>query len=316
MRFLLAVDSGGTKCEALLADESGRVLGAGRRDHRHKPGERHAGGRGRAEGTVVETVAEALAGASRVEELHVAGRRPADETVLRDRAERVEYHTVREQDGPMALAGAREGLLVLAGTGAFAYGRARNGGELLLDALGPLLGDHGGAHQIGLAAVRAAGRANWHERFATALGRSVPEACKAMGGDPPGFSLVEYMLEPRDRSEIASLAKLVNVEAERGDVIARRILLDAADDLAETARCVVDRLDMAQEELPLVGAGSVAVKSQIYWNRLCKRVREFAPCLRATVVRPPQVMGLVLAMASELGLAGPEFRANLSGGAS
>ena len=315
MPFLLAVDSGGTKCEVVLTDESGHVLGSGRRDQCHRPGERHAGGRGRADGTVLEAVAEALADAPRMDELHWAGRRLSPGLPHSMAAGKVEYHAVREPDGPMALAGAGAGVLLLAGTGAFAYGRAQDGRELLLDALGPLYGDHGGAYQIGLAAIRAAGRSNWHPRFSTVLGECVPDACRALAGKPVGFNMVGYMLEPRDRSEIASLAKLVNDAAERGDAIARDVLMSAAADGAETVRCVVDRLELSEEELPLVGAGGVAVNSSLYWETACARIAEFAPRLRPTVPRQPQVKGLVLAMASELGLASPEFRANLLGSA-
>jgi glucosamine kinase len=211
----------------------------------------------------------------------------------------------------LALVGAKAGIVVLAGTGAFAYGRARDGRELHLDGIGPLYGDHGGAYQIGLAAARAAGRAEWHERFATSLRETVVAACRALAGNPSDFDMTAYMLEPRDRSELASLAKLVNDDAVKGDRIARSIIVQAADDMVDTLRCVIDRLDMSDEVLPLVGTGGVAVHSHIYWERVTARILEFAPKLQPVLPDKPQVLGLILEMAEALGLNSEAFRDRL-----
>jgi N-acetylglucosamine kinase-like BadF-type ATPase len=213
----------------------------------------------------------------------------------------------------MALVGATSGLVLLAGTGAFVFGRSPTGEELLLDAIGPLYGDHGGAFQIGLAAVRASGRSDWHERFATSLGRVIPVACKDLAGEPNDFSMVHYMLEARDRSEIASLAKLVNCEAESGDRIAKAILVDAADDMIETVSCVVERLSLNGSTMPLIGSGGVAVHSDTYWNRVVERVSEFAPDLNPVRSIHQPALGLILAMAGELNLDSPSFREHLLG---
>ncbi|HTQ11064.1 MAG TPA: BadF/BadG/BcrA/BcrD ATPase family protein [Fimbriimonadaceae bacterium] len=310
MRYLLAIDSGGTKCEAVLADETGRVAGRGVCDLNHRPGERHPGGCGRAEETIAQAVTQALREAPTLDELHVAGRRP-EPGLLEAMAKRVVYHAIREQDAPMALAGATAGVVVLAGTGAFAYGRAPDGRELLLDALGPLYGDHGGAYQIGLAAVRAAGSASWHERYATSLAEVVSRACRELAGDPADFNMIAYMLDARDRSEIASLARLVNAQANADDRIAREILVAAADDIVETVRCVVERLDLAGDALPLIGTGGVATHSSIYWKRVVERVQGFAPAFHPVLTDRPQVYGLLLGIAAQLGSDSPDFRARL-----
>jgi N-acetylglucosamine kinase-like BadF-type ATPase len=125
--------------------------------------------------------------------------------------------------------------------------------------------------------------------------------------------MVEYMLEARDRSEIASLAKLVDDEATKGDCIANQILEDAADDIAETVRCVVESLRLAEEALPLIGTGSVTVRSSTYWSRTCERVAGFAPRFEPVLADRPPALGLVLGMASQLGLASQEFRQRLLG---
>ena len=102
------------------------------------------------------------------------------------------------------------------------------------------------------------------------------------------------MLGDRDRSEIASLARIVNEEASAGDRVAGEILCTAAAELAATAYDVVDNLGMTQEEYPLVGTGSIAVKSSIYWDHFCMLVREFAPNLQAVKSDLPAAVGVVL----------------------
>jgi len=311
MRCLLAVDSGGTKCEVILANGAGEVLGKGLRDLSHRPGERDERGLGRSEKLVTEALQEALIGAPPIDELHVAGRLLAPALWPFPHTPVIHYHAVREQDAPMALVGATAGVVVLAGTGAFVFGRSDDGRELLLDGIGPLYGDHGGAYQIGLAAVRAAGRSEWHDRYRTSLHQVILEACRTLAGNPTPFDMVGYMLESRDRSEIASLAKFVDREAEQGDAIAQSILIHAADDIVETVRCVVDRLAIADESLPLIGTGSVAVQSQIYWNRVSEQVQRFAPSFVAVQAKHPPALGMLLSMAVELGIDTDAFRRQL-----
>jgi N-acetylglucosamine kinase-like BadF-type ATPase len=313
MHYILAIDSGGSKCDAVLIREDGSVQGWGRCDISHPESGRGRGGSGRSEQTVALAVRRAVGNRLRCEELHVTGRYSFPAEALPD-AQRgqVAYHGTSEQGAALALVGEETGVVVLAGTGAFVCGRTRDGRELMLDALGPLLGDYGGAYHIGLLAVRAAARSHWHPRHQTSLAEVVRRACAEHAGNPPRFSLVEYMLGNRDRAEIASLAKLVDREANAGDRIAREILEEAAAAISETLYDVVDRLDIAREEYAMVGTGSVAVKSRIYWRHLCDRAEAFAPRLKPVVSDMPAVLGLALCAAREVeGIDLPAFRDTL-----
>jgi len=247
----------------------------------------------------------------KISELHVSGRFPADDSILPQLSTEIHVYGMREYDAILALSGSDAGIVALAGTGAFGFGRTRDGRDLLLDALGPLYGDHGSGFQIGLAACRAAGRAEWGAQYNTSLKWVVEKACEAMAGCPDNFVMTQFLADSRDRSEIASLAKLTNEEAEKGDGIARQILVSAADDMAETLQCVVERLDMACDEMPLIGAGGVAVHSRLYWSRLIDRVHEFAPTATPELADRPQVLGFALAAASKIGIATPSFRETL-----
>ncbi|MGC8667697.1 MAG: N-acetylglucosamine kinase [Chthonomonadales bacterium] len=313
MKGVLAIDAGGSKCDALLVTPAGEVIGWGRWSVRDAGSGRGTGGSGRSGATVRRAVQQALRQAKGLSDLHVVGygASPKDLAEFAGRAGGVQ--SVRECDAAMALAGIEAGVVALAGTGAFVYGRRPDGKEVHLDALGPLLGDYGSGYHIGLMAIRAAAKASWHPRHATSLEVPVLEACQAFSGQSEGFHLVAYMLGNPDRAEVASLAELVNAHAEAGDRHARSILETAADELAETLRDVVDLLNIASELLPLVGTGGVITGSHLYWEHFCLRCREFAPGLEPRLAPGPLVAGVALLGLKHLGKVDDLIRRRLLG---
>lgn len=301
MKCILAIDSGGTKCDALLVRNDGAAIGWGHCGFRDPESGRGRRGSGRSEESVTLAVKKAI-GDIQCDELHfISFGIQIPPALTESLAEsRVELHLIREYDAALALAGLEWGLVALAGTGAFAYGKTSDGRTLWLDGLGPMLGDYGSGYQIGHQAIRAAARSGWHPRHETSLAEVVPEACMANYAKPSRFSLVEYMLDTRDRAEIASLARLVDTEANKGDRISRQIIEEAAASMAETIRDLVDRLGIANEDYTLVGTGSVATRSRIYWDSLCGIVAEFAPRLKPVQAEAPLAAGMVLAVLPQL----------------
>jgi N-acetylglucosamine kinase-like BadF-type ATPase len=163
-----------------------------------------------------------------------------------------------------------------------------------LDGLGPLLGDHGGGYAIGLRALQATARANWHPRWHTAIASGVLAACRIRGQDTEREGLICYMAKPRDRSEIAGLARVVAAAAGQGDAVAMRIMREAAADLASTVSDLVDQLEIREEACPFVGTGGVIAGSDLYWEHLCAKVREFAPRFQFLRSDLPPVVGVAL----------------------
>lgn len=311
MILLLAVDSGGSKCEAICVDPGGNLVGRAHRDFRTVSGARFIGGLGRSERLVADTIRAALPDPLNAAELHVCGPLPNPLVPELRQVQSIAHHVVLEKDGPLALVDTRAGIVVLSGTGAFAYGRRHDGQEILFDGLGPLYGDYGSGFQIGLAGIRAAGRSSWGHRHETALTMPILEACRDQSGMGSEFNMMAYMADIRDRSEIASLARIVDRVADEGDSTAISIIRRAAADMAETVRCVVNHLDVAQADLPLIGTGSVATNSRRYWTELTECVLTFAPGLKPNLPKVPAVFGLGLALADQVGVNSPEFRANL-----
>jgi len=245
--LFLAVDSGGTKCDVVVADATGAVLS---RDSHRRPG-----ASGRSATVIRESIRCALAGLSgdcgrfdvfltgvpqqclRGRLVHLRATNPAARrkaflavrALAEGQVSRIE--DISESAAALAMHGLDEGIVALSGTGAFVHVvLPAQGVDLHYDGYGPLLGDHGGAYQIGLAAFRAAAAARWSPRRATSLRDAVFNAL----GVSCVHEAIELSLQPLDRSLLASLAKIVEEEALKGDAVAQAILLSAADALTET----------------------------------------------------------------------------------
>lgn len=149
---------------------------------------------------------------------------------------------VASTDYEIALAGAhgrRQGSLLLAGTGALAYGVNAAGESHLAGGWGYLLGDEGGGGWLGAAALRAVVRAVDGRGRETAL---VDAALGALGIADP-YDLIPWLYggEAPARA-LAGLAPLALSCAEAGDPVARSLVDAAAAELALAARAVRVRL--------------------------------------------------------------------------
>ena len=306
MRYVLAIDTGGSKCDAILARDDGTVLGYGHVDANDPSGGRGVMGSGRSFKSIAHAIHQAM-GKTVCSELILVGFSkllpPINFTDIPVAS--IHPYIVTEQDPAFALTGERDGVVILAGTGAVVYGQTPDGRVRKIDGVGPLLGDHGGGYQIGLMAMRAVAKSFWHSRHTTALTEAVQTALNIEHGPKSLDNIILFMLNNPDRSEIARLAKLVDTAAMAGDAIAQNILRQAADDIAESTRDIVDYLGIAQDDVPVIGTGSVIMYSSLYWARVCERVREFAPRFRFMRLQDPPILGMVLAVLNRLDCGDP-----------
>ena len=269
-RLALGVDGGGSKVDAVLVDESGNVLGWGRGGSAHSL---YVGAQ-----TAVQSYEEALQSAlagHKPRTLCIAGlnRRLAGFMTI----ENAQIVHVGEQSMGLAMALQTHGLLVLAGTGAFVAGLTEDGRYLHFDGMGPVLGDHGSGYQIGLMGIRAVAASSWSSERKTVLAHTVPQALGVTSLHEI-FDLV--YAQHIGRSRIASAAKAVIRAAEDGDAVAAKIVLAAADDIAEVLLDVIRGLGIENSDYALVASGGVAQRSKMYWGRICERALEVAPHLK------------------------------------
>jgi glucosamine kinase len=172
------------------------------------------------------------------------------------RREEVAMAVCVRSDGETALHGAlggAAGLLLIAGTGSVAYGRAEDGRVERCGGWGMVVGDEGSGYAMGRAALAAA--------LADADGRGEPTRLRAVLLAALGLSLADAVppwAGRSEKSEIAALAVHVLRLAEEGDAVALRIARGAAADLAAHARALVQRLGPWSGPIPVVFHGGVA----------------------------------------------------------
>ncbi len=290
----LGIDGGGTKSDAVLVDEQGNVLGWGRAG----TGQALWAGREGAQESYTEAIREAL-GDIRPSELWIAGLYEGIFNRMEFPSTQAHHVHAGELTRGLATALRTHGILVLAGTGSFVAALTESSEHITFDGLGPVLGDYGSGYQIGLAGMRAAMAASWGDERQTSLETLVPQE---LGVDTVRdvFNLV-YM-QHIGRSRIASAAKAVQRAANQGDYIARRIILQAADDISDVLADVVRRLHLEESNCALVASGGIAQNCSMYWSRVCDRALEIAPSLQPIQPKVRPCIGSALLALQAMGV--------------
>lgn len=256
---VLAIDGGQSSTLALIANLNGEVLGYGRAgpsNHIDEPG-----GRERLEAAVTSSVGSALENAGiPAEQLHFAclgmtGAHVEAGAILKRLLPGaiIEAH----HDAVTALAGAslaRPGIVVIAGTGAIAYGQLADGRQARAGGWGYLMGDEGSAYDLGVGALRAACRASDGRAAPTTLLASVPAALGMASLTEVHRAVYAHKVT---RADIARLAQVVAHDAAAGDAAALALLKRAAADLADAAIAVLDQLGQRETGMSIYPTGGV-----------------------------------------------------------
>jgi N-acetylmuramic acid 6-phosphate etherase len=303
--FFLGIDGGGSRTVALLAcpcdDSLFSVLGRGEAG----PSNVQAVGANRALAALDGAVNAAFTSANlsrlpaAVACLGLAGAgRPEDQKVVLDWARAVSLAKAVEVTTDAAIllaAGTPEGwgVALVAGTGSISYGRTADGRTARAGGWGYLMGDEGSAYALVLAALQAVARAADGRGAATALtGRFLAEL---------GLSQAQELVPAvyrggRDRSALASWARLVLEVADSGDGIALQILQEGARELAQATAVVARKLGFDRGAIPLALAGGVLLASASYRQRIISSLEslEIQPN-PITAVREPAEGALRLA---------------------
>lgn len=276
-RIVAGLDGGGTRTTIALADGEGRELlrreGAPGRIEPRDP----SGSAERLIRLVRETAAEAnvalpvdglcagLAGAG------TAAAREAMRAALADAGLARSITVVT--DGRIALDGALAGgagILLVAGTGSVAYGRAEDGRTARCGGWGEVAGDEGSGYAIGLSGVRAALHAADGRGPSTRL---LPTLFQAMGVSEAAE--VASWVGRAAKGEVAALAPQVVALAEAGDGVADRILEEAAGALYRHVEALVDRLGPWSAPVPVVFHGGALTEAGLA-RRVEERLRSAA----------------------------------------
>jgi N-acetylmuramic acid 6-phosphate etherase len=272
----LGIDGGGTHTVALLAGRGGAVLGRGTAG----PSNRQAVGTARALAALDEAVSAAFAAAGRTRGpvasacLGLAGAdRAEDQAVLREWAARARLAgqvDVTSDAAILLAAGTPEGwgLVLIAGTGSIAFGRAADGRRARAGGWGHLLGDEGSAYALVMAALQAVARAADGRGPATGL---TERLLAGLGVPQPQGLIAAVYRGGRDRADLAALAPLV-VEAAQDDAVAARVVEEGAQELARAGAAVAGQLGW-DGPVPLALAGGLLLGSAGYRERVLGGLR-------------------------------------------
>ncbi|HUZ46880.1 MAG TPA: BadF/BadG/BcrA/BcrD ATPase family protein [Terriglobia bacterium] len=292
MGYLFGIDGGGTRTTAWLADGRERVLarvevGASNPVKVGFPAAqkellrayRRACSQARIRPAILDAICAGLAGSDSAR-VHA---RLLD--WLRKSIPAGAYALTTDADIALSAGvGEGAGIIVIAGTGSIAYGRNQRGKTLRCGGWGNLFDDAGSGYDLGRKAVGCALRALDGRGRATCLTRAL---CRELGVG----RVSEVVALPLSPQEIAALFAVVLRAATDGDRVARRILNEAACDLAVLAGTLITGFRWKGRASRVLCAGGVFQSCSMIRRKFARHVRTLAPKARVSLLRRQPVEG-------------------------
>ena len=193
-----------------------------------------------------------------------------------------------------AALGTATGMIVVSGTGSIAYARNRRGQTLRAGGWGAAFDDLGSGYDLGRKAIMAALRDFDGRGEHTLLTSRICRALKLS-------DITQIVLKKLDSQQVAALFPLVSEAARQGDRVARGLCAHAACDLAQLVLALSRRLER-HGSVPVVCAGGVFRSSPTLRRSFARYVHQRLPSARVRLLQCEPVEG-ALAMARELGSA-------------
>jgi len=193
-------------------------------------------------------------------------------------------------DSEPALAGAiggMEGILLIAGTGAIAYGRCRDGTEARAGGWGHLLGDEGSAFAVAFEALKRGIRSSEGRDLPTCL----LERGLAFFGLHEAEDLLPFVYEGLDKTRVAKFAREVAKARDEGDGLAAAIFEEAADSLAGLVLSVERKLGSHIADKALACRGGLIEGDAWLKGALASRLATAAPSIRLVEARADAATG-------------------------
>ena len=190
------------------------------------------------------------------------------------------------------------GVAVVCGAGINCLGVSPNGREVRYPALGPISGDWGGGHALGMAALAAAVRARDGRGPRTSLEQRVPARYGLRR--PVDVTLAVYRGR-LDEGRLLELAPDVFAAAGEGDAVARAIVERLADEIVAMAAAALRRLQLLRRDPPVVLAGGIfGADDRSFHDRIRDGVYLVAPGAGIVRLAAPPVLGAALLALDQL----------------
>ncbi|MEV8561589.1 BadF/BadG/BcrA/BcrD ATPase family protein [Streptomyces sp. NPDC051917] len=305
---VLAIDAGNSKTDVAVVTAAGEVLATARGGGFRPP----AVGVAAALDALAEPVGRAFADAGVTSVSHVAAclanaDLPVEEeqlaTALQARGWGAAVE-VRNDTFAILRAGVAEprGVAVVCGAGINCVGMRPDGRTARFPAIGRISGDWGGGWGLAEEALWFAARAEDGRGEPTALARTLP----GHFGLPTMYALIEALhLEHVGHDRRHELTPVLFTTAAEGDAVARSIVARLAEEVTVMATVALTRLDLLDEETPVLLGGSVLTAGHAL---LDDGIRELlaarAPKADVHVVTASPVLGAALLGLDRLGADG------------
>jgi N-acetylglucosamine kinase-like BadF-type ATPase len=295
---VLAVDAGNSKTDVAVVASDGTVLATARGGGFRPP----AVGVETAVDALAEAVTKAFTSAGITSVSHVSACLanadfPVEEeqlaTALRARAWGTTVE-VRNDTFAILRAGITEprGVAVVCGAGINCVGMRPDGRTARFPALGRISGDWGGGWGLAEEALWHAARAEDGRGEPTSLSHALPSHF----GYDTMLALIEALhLDHVPHARRHELTPVLFTTAEQGDPVARSLVDRLADEVTNMATVALTRLDLLEEETPvLLGGGVLAARRPQLDDGIRDRLASRAPKAVPRVVTAPPVLGAAL----------------------
>jgi N-acetylglucosamine kinase-like BadF-type ATPase len=160
------------------------------------------------------------------------------------------------------------GIVLHAGTGAFAYGVDQSGNHMRTGGWGYLLGDQGSGFGLGLEAIRAAVGA-WEETGPQTDLKD--ELLPFFGIDAPQKLKTVVYSKDFPRRRIAGFSRILLEHADRGDPVAVKIVTAGVESMVKLIMPIVRHLHFEAPEVAL--AGALYMNQGMYFERTIELLR-------------------------------------------
>lgn len=297
MKFVLAVDGGGTKTHVLCADETGQVVGEGFSG----PTSLTATSVGAASFNLREAIRQAMEKIGDQAEvaclvMGLAGMdTPPEEAnafkVFKDGLENLKIGKLMlVNDSLIGLASGTDkpdAVVLIAGTGSNCVGRNQEGQTAKTSGMDYMLTDQGSGYDIGLTVLK--------EVVKSFDGRGPKTSLEALVCDYFHIKSIYELKGPTynpalTKPEVADLARLCIQANDAGDQVARGILDHAIADLNLMIKTVMQKLNIVDRDVDIVLAGSIT-KVPYVQAGIKSHVIEFCPNSHLVVPTQEPVFG-------------------------
>lgn len=297
-RYVLGIDGGGTKTQAVIIDDSGHLCGTG------------LGGPSNYDDVGVETtqasIKQAVDAARQMADLPqtplaaaflgMAGVvSPTDRAIIQEIAQNLDLALPKtlgvDHDCRIALAGGlsgRPGLVQIAGTGSSTFGLNAAGEGWRSGGWGQLISDEGSSYWLGVQAMRTAVSAFDGRIDHTALLEKVQAH---LGLAHINDIMHRIYLTGLARAEVAGLAPLVIEAARAGDDAALGLINQGTQELAECVFAVARRLGFTGGPCELAMVGGLFRAGDIFVRPFKNAVLGKLPHCRVIPAELPPVLG-------------------------